>query len=87
MSCDIWKVTVTVRVANNIGPFRESTFTMRSKQSLLAVLCTLLLATCALGDEKPCTIHDNGKFYDLNPLKSRYTAYFIRLFHSGKITK
>ncbi|KAJ3511454.1 hypothetical protein NLJ89_g4087 [Agrocybe chaxingu] len=38
---------------------------------LLATLLSLFLfTTSAFADEKPCTIHDGGKYYDLNPLRS-----------------
>ncbi|CAA7264953.1 unnamed protein product [Cyclocybe aegerita] len=38
---------------------------------LLATLLPLFLfTTSAFADENPCTIHDGGKYYDLNPLKA-----------------
>ncbi|KII93099.1 hypothetical protein PLICRDRAFT_49174 [Plicaturopsis crispa FD-325 SS-3] len=43
---------------------------MLQRQTLYLVLCCLLCCFCALADEKPCTIHDGDKFYDLNPLKA-----------------
>lgn len=37
----------------------------------LTLLITLLYPLSVTAYEKPCTYHDsNGKFYDLNPLKS-----------------
>jgi len=42
-------------------------------QMLRQVLFTILgAAGCLAADEAPCTLHDNGKYFDLNPLKSRY---------------
>ncbi|GLB43756.1 putative mannose 6-phosphate receptor domain-containing protein [Lyophyllum shimeji] len=36
----------------------------------LVALLALGAAGCMAEDEKPCTVHDGGKYYDLNPLKS-----------------
>ncbi|KJA28326.1 hypothetical protein HYPSUDRAFT_61955 [Hypholoma sublateritium FD-334 SS-4] len=37
-------------------------------------ICAILLLVCVphgvFAQEKPCTLHDNGKYYDLNPLRS-----------------
>ncbi|KAG6813701.1 hypothetical protein H0H92_008108 [Tricholoma furcatifolium] len=44
---------------------------MRWLAVLPLALTSLLLATpCLADDEMPCTIHHNGRYYDLNPLKS-----------------
>ncbi|KAF9225147.1 mannose 6-phosphate receptor domain-containing protein [Gyrodon lividus] len=40
----------------------------RLTSSLCATL--LLFATSAFAAEKPCTLHDGGSYYDLNPLKA-----------------
>jgi cation-dependent mannose-6-phosphate receptor len=32
----------------------------------------LALGLTALADDKPCTLHHDGNYYDLNPLKVRY---------------
>ncbi|KAF8971884.1 mannose-6-phosphate receptor binding domain-containing protein [Flammula alnicola] len=37
---------------------------------ITALLCLILFKSGTLAQEKPCTIHDDGKYYDLNPLKS-----------------
>ncbi|KAG0691954.1 mannose-6-phosphate receptor binding domain-containing protein [Suillus ampliporus] len=45
---------------------------MLSANGLSALLWPTFLAFClpALADEKPCTLHHEGKYYDLNPLKA-----------------
>ncbi|KAF9237058.1 mannose-6-phosphate receptor binding domain-containing protein [Melanogaster broomeanus] len=42
------------------------------KRRLTSSLCAtlLLLVTSAFAAEKPCTLHDGDKYYDLNPLKA-----------------
>ena len=40
-----------------------------------ASLVILGLVNIAIADaDKPCTVHDDGKFYDLNTLKARYAG-------------
>lgn len=42
------------------------------RQGLLITLFSLLLtSTCVVGDDTPCVVRDNGRIYDLNPLKSK----------------
>ncbi|TFK21264.1 mannose 6-phosphate receptor domain-containing protein [Coprinopsis marcescibilis] len=43
---------------------------MKTYTLLSTVLATLLAAGVAAGEDKPCTIHGNGKYFDLTPLKS-----------------
>jgi len=35
------------------------------------------LTLSVLADDKPCTLHHEGKYYDLNPLKARCVRYVI----------
>jgi len=35
------------------------------------------LTLSVLADDKPCTLHHEGKYYDLNPLKARCVKYVI----------
>jgi hypothetical protein len=45
-------------------------------QMLWLVLFTILGIICRIAaEEAPCTIHNDGKYFDLNPLKSRYEAH------------
>ncbi|OCH90052.1 hypothetical protein OBBRIDRAFT_731498 [Obba rivulosa] len=37
---------------------------------LVPILVLLACTSAAVADEKPCTAHDGGKFYDMSPLKS-----------------
>jgi cation-dependent mannose-6-phosphate receptor len=44
---------------------------------LRLVLLGILGLGCLAADETPCTLHDSGKYFDLNPLKSRYVRYAV----------
>lgn len=44
--------------------------------SPLALIILGALGGLVLADgEKPCVVHDGRKYYDLNPLKSRYSHF------------
>ena len=62
---------------------------MLSKTRFKASLVILGLITIAIADaDKPCTVYDDGKFYDLNTLKARYAgALMSRSFciHRGSV--
>lgn len=36
-----------------------------------------LLVGSVMGDEAPCTVHADGQYFDLNPLKSRYVLLVL----------
>ncbi|PPQ77560.1 hypothetical protein CVT25_011420 [Psilocybe cyanescens] len=38
---------------------------------LISLFLLFFLVSTVLAEDKPCTLHDNGKYYDLNPLKAR----------------
>jgi len=55
----------------------------RGRRLLVSLFSLLLLCNGALAEDNPCTLHDNGKYYDLNPLKAS-KDYEIKTF-SGKM--
>jgi hypothetical protein len=46
------------------------------KRALIMSFVLSLLTAGLAEDEKPCTTHIKGKFYDLNPLKSKCVPYY-----------
>lgn len=46
------------------------------RRALFPGLVILFYISGAIAEEKPCTVHEDGKFYDLNPLKSKYVRVF-----------
>ena len=68
-------VTVMLRLRYMYVTDRVWNTTMRAslgRERLWAVFFSLILIRCVTGDEGACVVHDNGKIYDLNPLKSKY---------------
>jgi len=53
---------------------------MLARHALFSGLALLFYISGAIAEEKPCTVHGDGKFYDLNFLKSKY----VRLFPRGQ---
>jgi len=53
---------------------------MLAKHALFSGFALLFYISGATAEEKPCTVHEGGKFYDLNSLKSKY----VRLSPRGQ---
>lgn len=44
---------------------------MPGRRFALLLLLLSALGSLSVAEEKPCTVHGNGKYYDLNPLRDR----------------
>lgn len=51
---------------------------MLARRALFSGLVLFFYISGAIAEEKPCTVHEDGRFYDLNPLKSKYARSFPR---------
>jgi cation-dependent mannose-6-phosphate receptor len=51
---------------------------------LWAISISLGFGLMALADDTPCTLHHEGNYYNLNPLKARYAPGAIMTLHMFK---
>lgn len=64
----------------------ERSLKMRIALASLSLLCFVATGVRADDEEKPCTTHFKGKFYDLNPLKSKYVRRLMSLSRGQVLT-
>lgn len=71
VQCDVYVTSYDCLWSNNYIPQSAEMLCLNP----LALLALGILGTLAAADDKPCTAHDKeGRYYDLNPLKSKYVT-------------